>query len=168
MDINKRKTLQTLGVAGAGTAALIGAPSALAVMQSAQAVDSNGTLKHSSGVSIKHYDNFEGHTVLFQNETDRAITLRRFPAGIVNTPKGSFDLNSAIQEQGFTIPANATQAVSITSTGKAHRYAQWTSLGQAIPVAQTGGRMQKVRVVGQYAGNHGSMSNMYLANLHVV
>jgi len=167
MDINKRKTLQTLGVSSAGTAAFIAAPTAFAAMQSSPDVDRIGKLPHSSGVSIKHYDNFEGHTVLFRNETDTAITLKQFPEGTVNTPTGSFNLNSAIQEQGFTIPANATHAVSITSQGKVHRYANWTSLAQANTAERKGEVVQKVRVVGQYAGTHGRMSNVYVANMHV-
>jgi len=149
IDLNKRNALKAIGVTGASAMTGLTAPMVFAGRQSG--ID--GELQKNSpfsGITITHYDNFQGHTVLLRNSTDRAVTLRNFSPGAVTTPAGEFNLNVLIDSGELTVPANSTQAVSITREGKAARYALWKHIENAEVESPGEAGSQYVSVVGQY------------------
>ena len=167
IDQNKRKTLKTIGVTSAGFATAITAPAVFAAVKSANS-NQQGVNAAESGLSITHYDNFEGHTVLLRNSTDSAIQINEFSPGYVKTPTGGFDLNVLLNTGNFTVPAHSTQAVSITRNNLVKRNAFWKHINQNA-VKGSVEKMQSVKVVGQYhALNEVQVPRSYLADVALV
>ncbi len=167
IDRKKRNSLRTLGAAGVGTAAAASAPGVMAAVSGVLRSEVHPGEAPFSGITVKHYTNFEGHTLLFQNETGSAITLQRFYEGEVKTPTGNFDLNAVFRDRELIIPANATQAVSISRDGTVNRYALWTSSSQPASTMPLIDRTQEVNVVGQYQQHRFDDSQIYMANIHL-
>ncbi|MBX2868865.1 MAG: hypothetical protein KTR18_09330 [Acidiferrobacterales bacterium] len=167
IDKNKRKSLRALGVAGVGTAAALSTPGVLAGAKNIFDSGADASNAPFSGMTVKHYSNFEGHTLLFQNETSSPIALQGFQDAEVNTPTGRFNLNAVMKDQAFVVPANATQAVSLGSDGTVHRYALWTSTSEPESTMALIDRTQKVKVIGQYRELRTPDSQIYLANVQL-
>ena len=159
IDQNKRKTIKALGVAGIATTTAAAMPNAFAAVQKLGDKKNGVEQMPFSGITVKHYDNFQGHTVLLRNETDRPVTLYEVSPGYITTPSGEFNLNALLESGDLTIPANATQAVSISHDGNVSKYASWVHFDRGNVVAQTGINTQSVNVVGQYDSLHGSVKN---------
>ena len=168
IDQNKRKTLKTIGVTSAGFATAITTPAVFAAVKSANSSVKGVNTATESGLTITHYDNFEGHTVLLRNSTDSAIQINEFSPGYVKTPTGGFDLNVLVKIGNFTVPAHSTQAVSITRNNLVKRNAFWKHINQSAVKASVE-EVQSVKVIGQYhALNEVQVPRSYLADVALV
>lgn len=157
VDQAKRKTLKTVAYSGLGAAAL-SAGSAMAAPVSALLTNVSPTDVPSAGLSITHYDNFHGHTVLLRNTTDRALSLQNIYPGRVKTPSGDLDLQKLVARGELTIPANTTQAISISDQGDVHRYARWTHINGDVTAYDPSKASQFVNVNGRYGAGLPSIS----------
>jgi len=122
----------------------------------------------SSGVTLTHYSNFQGRTVLLRNTTDRRLSLYKLSPQKIVTPDGDIDLEAMLESGALSIPANTTQALSISDTGKVERHASWTHLGAGIPVESVNTDIQSVTVTGKYDGMREiSATSVHLATVTV-
>ena len=119
-----------------------------------------------SGLSITHYDNFNGHTVLIRNKTDQALSLQNIYPSKIQTPTGVLDLQRAVAQGNLNIPANTTQAISISDQGVVHQYSRWTHLDKPIAASGSQNNSQFVNVNGQYgAGLPTISSGLHIASI---
>ncbi len=163
VDRNKRKTLRAIGVTSIGATAALSAPGVFAAAHHTLGKSNSESREPLSGITVTHYDNFYGHTVLLKNETKRAVTLGQFASSHVATPAGGFDLNRLFASGELIIPANSTQAFSITHKGKAERHALWTNTNRSSEFAKLGSGTHSASVIGQ----RGSMSRVRASRTYV-
>jgi len=149
VDQAKRKTLKAVSYAGLGAAALsAGGP--MAAHAATVMTSSDAASIQSAGLSITHYDNFNGHTVLIRNTTDTALSLQNIYPSRVKTPTGDLDLQKLFARGELTIPGNSTQAISIADHGDTHCYARWTHLNAELSSFDSSNAAQFVNVNGRY------------------
>ena len=149
VDQAKRKTLKTVMYSGVGAAA-VSSSSAIAAPVKALLGGKQASVTSETGLSITHYDNFNGHTVLIRNTTDRALSLQNIYPSRVNTPTGKLDLQKIVAQGNLSIPANTTQAVSVSDQGVVHQYARWTHINGKVNAFTSDSGTQFISVNGRY------------------
>ncbi len=155
IDQNKRKSLKAIGVAGIGASAAGKYSLAVACMKDPVA-----------SVSITHYENVYGHTLLIRNNTDKPIALEGFGPDAVPTPLGDLDLNAVTRDGPLSIKANGTQAVHLSLDGSVHRYANWTHLQRPAFTGRPVSGFQSVSYTGRFGDDQASIRTAtYSANL---
>lgn len=146
IDQNKRKSLKAIGVTGIGVVAGGGFSLAAACRNDPVAT-----------VSITHYENVYGHTLLIRNHTATPIALEGFGPGAVPTPLGELDLNSVTRDGPLKIKANGTQAVHLSLDGSVHQYASWTHLESPAAGNQPLSGFQSVSYTGRFGDDPASI-----------
>ena len=149
VDQAKRKTLKAVMYSGVGAAA-ISTSGAIAAPAKALLAEKPSTTTTNAGLSITHYDNFNGHTVLIRNTSDRRLSLQNIYPSKVSTPTGKLDLQKIVAQGDLSIPANTTQAVSVSDQGVVHQYARWTHIDGEISAFAPHTGSQFVSVNGRY------------------
>ncbi len=163
IDRAKRKTLKNFAISGMGVTASTYIPLAFSGDTPANlAVDS----MPDSGLSLTHYANFNGHTLLIRNSSERAIALRNVYPNVVATPAGEVDLRDLLREGELSIDANTTQAVSITKDRVVTKYARWQHVRTDGLVNAPFDRYQSIKVTGRYnIANDTKSTRLHIARI---
>ena len=146
MNLQKRKSLKYIATAAVGTVGALMSPLALSMNSRPQ----NKVRNLKSGLSINHYQNQSGHTLLLKNETNADLVITKFNSPIVRTPFEDIDLRRILDQGNLRIPANTTQAINLHESGGVDRYASWKHITDpelSIAKVSSGG---EVSVTGHY------------------